>query len=130
MGMTHPLYPITLETLISVLKLKDWEHERREILHKLKGNLFHDRCSMKRCADLKRQERVFRLGDMVYLKLQPYRQQTVVHRKNLKLSKIYFGLYKIILKVGIVTYELDLPKGSKIHHVFHVSQLKAVIKRT
>jgi hypothetical protein len=31
---------------------------------------------------------------------------------------------KIMRRVGEVSYELELPEGSKIHNVFHVSCLK------
>ena len=34
------------------------------------------------------------------------------------------GLYKIIEKVSLVNYKLELPKGSRIHLVFHVLLLE------
>lgn len=78
-------------------------------------------------ANLKRTAREFQQGDWVYLKLQPYKQVSVAIRKNLKLAAKYFGPYEIIEKVGPVAYKLALPSTSRVHPVFHVSQLKKAI---
>ena len=58
------------------------------------------------------------------MKRQPYRQKSVVNRKCLKLTAKYFGLYKVVEKVEAIAYKLELPSGARVHHVFHVSQLK------
>jgi hypothetical protein len=77
------------------------------------------RC-MKIQADKKRSERQFEIGDQVYLKLQPFIQQSVATRSNQKL----FGPYMVLARVGATAYRLQLPDLSKIHPVVHVSLLK------
>ena len=79
---------------------------------------------MKQIADKYRTERVFQEGDWVFLKLQPYRQETVAIRKNLTLATKFFGTFQIIAKVGAVAYKLKLLEGARIHPVFHISLLK------
>jgi hypothetical protein len=82
---------------------------------------------MKKQADKNRTERVFSVGDRVFLKLQPYCQSSLVERQNHKLSFRFFGPYIIVKQINPVAYELDLQVGSSVHPVFHVSQLKAII---
>ncbi|XP_026410459.1 uncharacterized protein LOC113305656 [Papaver somniferum] len=97
------------------------------VLDILKDTLHKSQERMKWFADKKRTDRSFEVGDLVYLKLYPYRHSSIALRKNFKLYARYYGPFPILQRVGQVSYKLEVPSSSKIHPVFHVSQLKKKI---
>ncbi|GKD74502.1 hypothetical protein Tco_1332784 [Tanacetum coccineum] len=82
------------------------------------------RSRQKSYADRRTTPLEFQVGDMVLLKVSPWKG-TVHFGKRGKLSPHHIGQFKILARVGLVAYTLELPKELKgIHSTFHVSNLK------
>lgn len=101
--------------------------QRGEMQVLLKKNLLKAQERMTYYANRHRTERSFEEGDEVFLKTQDFRQNSLKDSKDNKFSARYYGLYKILKKVGFVAYRLQLPESVKIHNTFHVSLLKKKI---
>jgi Integrase core domain/Chromo (CHRromatin Organisation MOdifier) domain len=99
--------------------------ERQSTIRVLREQLLRAQDRMKRFADKKRSERSFQVGDWVYLKLQPYRQVTLQGNSGAhKLKPKFYGPFEVLNRIDRVAYKLNLPPGSLIHPVSHVSQIK------
>ncbi|GKE43908.1 putative reverse transcriptase domain-containing protein [Tanacetum coccineum] len=75
-------------------------------------------------ADRKQKPMEFEVGDMVILKVSPWKG-VVRFDKWGKLNPRYVRPFKVLAKVRKVAYKLELPQElSRVHHTFHVSNLK------
>jgi len=79
---------------------------REQIFSLLQHNMHQAQQHVKQYANLHRSDKVLGVGQLVYLRLQPYRQHFVVARKSLKLSPRFYGPFPILRMVGEVAYEL------------------------
>ncbi|GJT95739.1 putative reverse transcriptase domain-containing protein [Tanacetum coccineum] len=99
-------------------------HDTTEKIVQIKNRLLTARSHQKSYADRRTKPSEFEVGDMVLLKVSPWKG-AVRFRKREKLSPRYIGPFKILTRVGPVAYTLELPKELEgIHSTFHVSNLK------
>ncbi|GJW22068.1 hypothetical protein Tco_0032690 [Tanacetum coccineum] len=75
-------------------------------------------------ADLKHKPMEFQVRDRVMLKVSPWKG-VVRFSKWGKLNPRYVGPFKVLEKIGIVAYKIELHQElSRVHNTFHVSNLK------
>lgn len=101
--------------------------ERNDMLSELREQLGKAHKRMKQYDDKNRREVNFEVGDLVYLKTQPYKMKLLAKSINQKLSPRFYEQYEVIEKIGEVANRLKLPPNIRVHPVFHVSLLKKAI---
>ncbi|GJY80058.1 putative reverse transcriptase domain-containing protein [Tanacetum coccineum] len=99
-------------------------HETTEKIFQIKKRIQAARDRQKSLADRNRKPMEFQVGDMVMLKVSPWKG-VIRFGKRGKLNPRYIGPFKVLAKVGTVAYRLELPDQlSRVHSTFHVSNLK------
>jgi hypothetical protein len=78
-------------------------------------------------ADRHMVEHSFDVGDLVFLRLHPYRKSLLKKSDAKNLKPHFYGPYRVIRRIGDVAYELEIPEGIRIHNTFHVSFLKKAL---
>jgi hypothetical protein len=107
-------------------KAKYWLQETHGILRFLKENLQVAKNQQKIYANRDNMKHNFEVGDLVLLRLHPYRQSSLKKSGEEKLKPCFYRPYRVIRMIGEVAYELEFPEGSGIQNIFHVSFLKKV----
>ncbi|GJR53614.1 putative reverse transcriptase domain-containing protein [Tanacetum coccineum] len=75
-------------------------------------------------ANIRRKPLEFQVGDHVMLKVSPHKG-IIRFGKQGKLNPRYIGPFKILERIGLVVYKLELPEElSNVHSTFYVSNLK------
>ena len=90
--------------ITKVQAVDEYLRDREIIWKELREDLVVAQERMKAKADQHHREVVFAVGDYVFLKLQPYRQNTVSFCSSLKLSPCFYSPYKILASIGPVAY--------------------------
>lgn len=98
--------------------------ETTEKVTQIRDRLQAARDRQKSYADKRRKPLEFQAGDKVMLKVSPWKG-VIRFGKRGKLNPRYIGPFQILERIGLVAYWLELPQElSKVHDVFHVSNLK------
>jgi hypothetical protein len=87
----------------------DWIQQSEDILKELKDHLQKSQNQQKVQADKRRVDHTFKVGDLVYLRLQPYKEVSIKRSREEKLQPRFFGSYGVNRKIGVTAYELELP---------------------
>nr|GEZ09234.1 reverse transcriptase domain-containing protein [Tanacetum cinerariifolium] len=83
-------------------------HETTEKIVQTKSRIQATRDHQKSYADIRQKPIKFQVGDMVILKVSPWKG-VICFGKRGKLNPRYIGPFKIIAKVGTIAYHLELP---------------------
>jgi hypothetical protein len=102
--------------------------EAEEKVKQIQANILATQSRQKSYTDKRHSPLEFEVGDHVYLRVSPMKGVRHFGIKG-KLAPHYIGPYPILDKYGPTSYQVKLPaKLSRVHNVFHISQLKRCMK--
>ncbi|KAI3776070.1 hypothetical protein L1987_45831 [Smallanthus sonchifolius] len=98
--------------------------ETSDKIIQIRDNIRVARSRQKSYADKRRKPLEFQVGDVVLLKVSPWKGVIRFGKKG-KLARRYVGPFKIFERIGKVAYKLNLPPSlGNVHPTFHESNLK------
>ena len=117
----HPKSPADIDVSVRETESEDHADNIKLALQRARQCMKEAQHEMAKQANKHRRHVEFKEGDFVLL-----------HSKNLKLQfegskKLmhrYFGPFKVLKRIGNLSYEIETPASMKCHDVFHVSLLK------
>ena len=122
----HPKSPTDFAFKSPVEPSESFPAKMKESLERAKDCMRIAQERQSRYASKKRRDLEFQVGDIVMLDSKNLKlKMEGAH----KLGHRFIGPYKILKRVGPVSYELELTKDMRIHDVFHVSLLRPYHKR-
>lgn len=119
-------FPEYISGTSNIEAVEDLLTDRDATFQTIRKKLLKAQDQMKKQADHKRREVNYQVGDLVLLRLRPYRQSSTKGNSSVsaKLAKRFYGPFQVIERIGPIAYKLKLPDEAKIHPVFHCSKLK------
>ncbi|KAL5577180.1 hypothetical protein UlMin_018879 [Ulmus minor] len=105
----------------------EFVEDTTQALKKIQTRMKSAQSRKKSYADKRRRPLEFQVGDLVFLKVSPFKG-VIRFGKQGKLNPRYIGPYEILERVGKTAYRLALPPNlASVHNVFHVSMLKKYV---
>ena len=101
-------------------KARNFIEKTQLIHHTVQEQLEKSQSSYKERRDKHRIDHKFQVGDKVWL----YISKEILQGEGKKLKPIYYGLLKILEKIGNNAFKLDFPPYMQIYYVVNVENLR------
>lgn len=120
----HPRTPSNADLKTLVPAAQHSFDEMRSTLTLVRDLLRSAQDRMASLANEHRTELTFSPGDQVLLSTLHITVDNQANRPSQKLAPRFTGPYKVLERIGQVSYKLDIPSNLPIHPVFHISRLR------